>query len=242
MEPPITGDSVIDGTYRILIVEDNPDTLRLIRDKLDLVGFEVLTALSGQEGLDVISRHGLPHLAIVDILMPGINGFEFSRQVQEFCDLPIIFLTAIDEEETVIEGIERFAEDYIIKPFSPRELVARIRRVLRRIGDFGYTLQRLTKVDERLSVDFVQQQAVIDNEKVPLTPRETKLLYILMRNAGRTITTDFLLRRLWALDDVSEPTLRVHVHRLRHKIEADPNTPHYIITERGMGYTFPLYR
>ena len=224
---------------RILVVDDDPAILRLVGDKLDRAGFEVMTAKSGQDALNVIGRAGLPHLAIVDINMPGMDGFEFCRTVQEFSDLPAIMLTAVDEEETVIRGIEYYAEDYVTKPFSPRELVARVRRVLRRIGDFGYTLTAQTHIDERLAIDFAQQQAVVDGQPVPLTPTETKILYILIRNAGQIVTTDFLLRRLWPRQEVFEDTLRVHISRLRKKIEARPGQPHYIITERGLGYHFP---
>jgi DNA-binding response OmpR family regulator len=222
----------------ILVVDDDPKIRRLVELKLDHAGFEVCTAASGQEALDIIARHGLPHLAIVDIMMPGMNGFEFCEAVQEFSDLPVVMLTAVDDEDVVIQGIERFAEDYIIKPFSPRELLARVQRVLRRIGDFAYTLEPVTQVDDRLGVDFAHQQAVVDGQSIDLTPTETKILYILMRNAGRTVTTDFLLRRLWPLEEVFEDTLRVHVHRLRQKIEANPSKPRYVVTERGLGYRF----
>ncbi len=224
---------------RVLVVDDDPDILRLVRDKLDRAGFEVLTAASGQYALDVIDRDGLPHLAIVDINMPGIDGFEFCRIVQSYSDLPVIMLTAIDEEETIIQGIEHYAEDYVTKPFSPRELVARARRVLRRIGGFAYTLSPQIQVDENLTIDFAGQQAVIDGKQAPLTPTETKILYILMRNAGQTVTTDFLLRRLWPREEVFEDTLRVHISRLRKKIEANPGQPRYVATERGLGYSFP---
>lgn len=227
---------------RILVVDDDPEIVRLLSLRLDQAGYEVVTATSGQHALDVIQRSGLPHLAIVDIRMPGMDGFEFSRQVQQYSDLPIIFLTAVDEEETVIQGIERFAEDYVTKPFSPRELVARVQRVLRRMGDFAYTLAPITEVDEELAIDFVMQKAKARGQMVDLTPTETKLLYILIRNAGRTVTNDFLLRRLWPLDEVFEDTLRVHVHRLRHKIEPTPSQPRYVLTERGIGYKFPAYR
>jgi DNA-binding response OmpR family regulator len=219
-------------------VDDDPKVRRLVELKLDHAGFEVRTAASGKEALDIIAQYGLPHLAIVDIMMPGLNGFEFCEAVQEFSDLPVIMLTAVDDEDTVIRGIERFAEDYIIKPFSPRELLARVQRVLRRIGDFAYTIEPVTQVDGRLGVDFAHQRAVVDGQSVDLTPTETKILYILMRNAGRTVTTDFLLRRLWPLEEVFEDTLRVHVHRLRQKIEGNPRQPRYVVTERGLGYRF----
>jgi DNA-binding response OmpR family regulator len=224
---------------RILVVDDDPAILRLVKDKLDRAGFEVFTAASGQNALEVIGRQGLPHLAIVDINMPGMDGFAFCRAVQEFSDLPVIMLTAVDEEETVIQGIEYYAEDYVTKPFSPRELVARIRRVLRRIGGFAYTFEPQTQVDERLNIDFARQQALVDGKQVSLTPTEAKILYILMRNAGQTVTTDFLLRRLWPREEVFEDTLRVHISRLRKKIEAKPGQPEYILTERGLGYNFP---
>ena len=227
---------------QILVVDDDPAILRLVGDKLDREGFEVWTAASGQQALDVIDRRGLPHLAVVDITMPGMDGFEFCQRVQEFSDLPAIMLTAVDEEETVIQGIQYFAEDYVTKPFSPRELVARVQRVLRRIGDFAYALEPVIGVDDRLAVDFAHQRAVVGGEYVSLTPTETKLLYILMRNAGRVVTTDFLLRRLWPLEEVFEDTLRVHIYRLRQKIEALPGQPRYIVTERGLGYRFAATR
>lgn len=227
---------------RILVVDDDEAILRLVSDKLERAGFEVFTAASGQEGLAVIERRGLPHLAIVDINMPGMDGLEFCETVQQFIDLPVVMLTAVDEEETIIQSIERFAEDYVTKPFSPRELVARVGRVLRRIGDFDYTLDPQTRVDDRLEVDFAHQQAIVEGQTVALTPTETKLLYILMRNAGHTVTTDFLLRRLWPMEEVFEDTLRVHVYRLRRKIEADPGRPQYVLTERGLGYSFPVRR
>lgn len=225
---------------RILVVDDDPMIVRLVASKLELSGYEVLKAYSGQDALDVIDRKGLPHLALVDINMPGMDGFEFCRTVQQFADMPVILLTAMDQEETIIQGIEHFAEDYVTKPFSPRELVARVGRVLRRMGDYAYTLDPIVEVDDRLSVDFVHQKAIIQGEEISLTPTETKILFILMRNAGRSVTSDFLLRRIWPLDEVYEDTLRVHIHRLRHKIEENPSKPRYIVTERGIGYRFPL--
>ena len=229
------------GAYSILVIDDDPALLRMVAHKLDTEGFDVLSASSGQHALEIIDDTGLPHLAIVDLMMPGMDGFEFCRVVQRYSDLPVIMLTAIDREETVIQGLEHYAEDYVTKPFSPRELVARVRRVLRRIGNFAYTLNRQIPVDEHLAVIFVRQQAFVDKQPVSLTPIETKLLYILMRNAGSVTPSDFLLRRLWPLEEVFEDALRVHVHRLRHKIEINPSQPGYIVTERGQGYSFPRY-
>ena len=230
----------VDGNpYRILAVDDSAYILRLVEAALEGADFQITTALSGEEGLELIKRHGLPHLAIVDINMPlGMDGFEFCEKVLDFCDLPIIMLTAINEEGTIISAIDQYAEDYMTKPFNSGELVARVRRVLRRVGDFAYTLDPLTMVDERLQIDFAGQRAVIHGEDISLTPTETKLLYILMRNAGRTVTTDFILRRLWPLEAAFEDRLRVYVHRLRRKIEPPDSDPKYILSERGTGYTF----
>jgi DNA-binding response OmpR family regulator len=227
------------SSRRILAVEDDPDLLRLIRRELEGAGFDVWACPTAEEALESISRRGLPHLALVDILLPGMDGMAFARRLQEWSDVPIVMLTSVDEEETVVRAIESFAEDYIRKPFNPREMVARVERVCRRMGDFGYTLQPVIQVDSHLAVDFAHHRALADGRAVPLTATETKLLYVLMRSAGRVVATDFLLRRLWPSDEVFEDTLRVHVHRLRGKIEPEPSRPRYVLTERGTGYRFP---
>lgn len=183
-------------THRILVVDDNTYTLRIVRHTLEQAGYEVSTAVSGEEALKLINRHGLPHLAVVDLHMPGMSGFEFCREVHDFSDMPVIMLTAVGSEETIIEGLEEHAEDYIVKPFNPPELVARVQRVLRRIGDYSYTLDSTTRIDDRLTINFPKREALVDDEKVSLTPTEAKLLYILVRNAGRIVTTEFLLNRI----------------------------------------------
>ena len=226
------------GFRRILIVDDDPAILRLVESKFTPAGYQVFTARDGLDALAVIRRRGLPHLAIVDIGMPGMNGFQFCEAVQQFSDLPIVMLTANDQEETVVRGIEFYAEDYVTKPFSPRELLARVGRVLRRIGDFAYALEPIIEVDDHLAVDFAQQQVTLEGRLVRLSPTETKLLYLLMRNAGRTVSNDFLLRRLWPLKEVFEDALRVHIYRLRKKLEPTPASWRYVITERGVGYRF----
>ncbi|MFL7837647.1 MAG: response regulator transcription factor [Candidatus Promineifilaceae bacterium] len=223
---------------RILAVDDNTYTLRLVKHTLEQAGYQVSTAVSGEEAMTLIDRYGLPHLAVVDLHMPGMSGFEFCHAVHDFSDMPVIMLTAVGNEETVIEGLEKHAEDYIVKPFSGPELVARVSRVLRRMGDFSYTLDSTTIIDDRLAINFPSREAIIDGEPVPLTPTESKLLYILVRNAGRIVTTEFLLNRIWPLQEAQEDRLHVHVHRLRRKIEVDHNQPAYIVAERGTGYRF----
>jgi DNA-binding response OmpR family regulator len=202
-------------------------------------GFQVDTAESGESALKHIHENGLPNLAIVDINMPmGMDGFEFCEAVLEFSDLPIIMLTAVEESETIIQTIEQYAEDYITKPVGTGELVARVRRLLRSLGQFAYDLKQFTQIDNRLEINFATQIAKVNNEPVTLTPTETKLLYILMRSAGQLVYTDFLIKRLWPKEDAFEDRLRVYIHRLRNKIEEEPNNPRYIVSQRRKGYVF----
>ncbi len=226
------------AAHRVLVVDDEPDIVSVVRMTMESEGFEVYTAYSAQEAFDLIGRKGLPHLAILDIMMPGTDGITLARKLQKFSDLPVIMLTAIDEEATVVKTIEEVAEDYVTKPFKPKELAARVKRVIRRMGDFAFRLETLTVIDDRLAVDFAAKKVLINEEPVSLTPTETKILHILIRSARRTVTTDYLLARLWPLDEVFEDTLRVHVHRLRQKIEPNASKPHYLITQRGVGYSF----
>ena len=226
------------SALRILCVDDDPDILYLLRRTFGEAGFEVATCGSGEAALRWIERNGLPHLAVVDIRMPDLDGIGLCRRIHAFSDLPVILLTSVDEEPTVVQALDTVAEDYVTKPFRPAELVARVRRVLRRIGDFSFVLAAETPVDDRLAVDFVRQVAKVEGHAVPLTPTETKILHILMRSAPRTVETGYLLRRVWPLEEVFEDTLRVHVHRVRQKIEPDPARPRYVLTHRGQGYSF----
>jgi DNA-binding response OmpR family regulator len=229
---------------KVLVVDDNSYTLRIVRHTLQTAGYDVHTAASGETALSHIAERGLPHLAIVDLHMPpGMSGFEFCRSVHQYSDLPIIMLTAVDDKDTVLEGLEKHAEDYIVKPFSPGELVARVRRLMQRMGEFAYPLASPTYVDERLQIDFPQRCAVVDGQLISLTPTETKLLYLLMRDAGETVTTEYILRRLWPGEAAFEDRLHVHLHRLRRKIESkdEENYEPYILSERGTGYIFQQY-
>ncbi|HEX4956185.1 MAG TPA: response regulator transcription factor [Thermoanaerobaculia bacterium] len=226
------------AAQRILCVDDDPDILQVVRLTLENEGFLVATAASGPAALEWIRKNGLPHLAVVDLMMPGMTGLELCQEINRSCDLPFIFLSAVDDEPTVIRAIDTVAEDYVVKPFRPLELAARVRRVLRRLGDFSFTLAPVTTIDANLAIDFAHQEALVQGRRVTLTPIETKILHILMRSARRTVRSDFLLRRVWPLEEVYEDTLRVHVHRLRHKIEPEPGQPRYLITQRGAGYSF----
>lgn len=229
----------------LLLVDDDKIILEIISHALQEEGYKTWTAVSGKEALRCIQKNGLPHLAIVDINMPGMNGFELGRRIHRFADLPIILLSSEDEEEIVVRGLKQFAEDYIIKPTTGplrlKELASRIERVLRRIGDFAYTLDPVITVDEHLRVDLGHRRVFRDGRETSLTPTESKLLYILMRYAGRTVSTSFLLRRMWPLEDVFEDRLHTIVYRLRRKIERDPRNAVYVVSDWGNGYTFPLH-
>jgi len=233
------GDSPIKAK-RILIAEDDEEIRRLLMVKLKREGFEVVAAPSGQHALDLIDQYGLPHLAIVDINMPIMGGLEFCERIKRFSDVPIIILTAVDESKTIIAAIEQFAEDYIIKPFILGELVARIQRVLKRLGDFDYTLDAVIQVNSFLAVDFSHQLAIVDGQSIPLTPTETKLLHIFLTKVGRVIPAQFLLERVWPHEEIYEEALRVHISRLRQKIEGQHKEHKFILTERGRGYRFIL--
>lgn len=226
------------GSHRILVVDDDQDIVMTVQVTLELEGFEVMTAYSARQAEEVIRKRGLPHLAIVDIMMPDTDGIELCRNVQKYCDLPVIMLTAVDDEDIKVSTINEVAEDYVNKPFHPPELVARVKRIIRRIGSFAFRLEPQTKIDDYLTIDFAEKRAIAGGKVQALTPIETKLLHILIGNARRTVRTDYLLGRVWPLDEVFEDTLRVHIHRLRHKIEPDASQPRYLMTQRGTGYSF----
>ena len=225
---------------KVLTIDDDPVVREVTATSLELAGYEVWAAETGEQALGYLEERGLPHLAIVDIMLPGINGPELCQKIQEFSDLPVIMLTSVDDHRTKVDTLLKVAEDYIVKPFEPAELVARVNRLMQRLGGFSYPLGAQVQVDQRLGVDFAHQLAFINESPVELTPTETKLLYILMRNAGSTLLTNFLLRRMWPLEEIFEDALRTHVYRLRQKIEESPRKPRYVLTRRGVGYSFPV--
>ena len=224
----------------ILVVDDSVEALDILQRTLEKVGYCVWTAVSAEKALKQVTSRGLPQLALIDLHMPpGMDGFELCERLNQFCDLPVIMLTAVDEADTVVRAIQQFAEDYVVKPFSPSELVARIRRVLGRVGKFPYDASSPLRVDSRLSIDFPARMLIIKGGVTSsLTPTEARLLYILMRNSGETVETDFLLRRMWPREITYEDRLHVYVHRLRNKLKEVDGNHQYVISERGVGYRF----
>tara|TARA_Y100001968_G_scaffold95298_1_gene85587 strand:+ start:17 stop:763 length:747 start_codon:yes stop_codon:yes gene_type:complete len=223
---------------KILVVDDEQRMIHFIRMNLDLEGFSVHEAYDGKDALNQI-RKVMPDLVILDVMMPKMDGFETLSMLRENSNVPVIMLTARGDEDDRVRGLELGADDYVTKPFSPRELVSRVRAVLRRIeppeGAGGQPIQ----VDERLLIDFDRHEIFVDGELVKLRPTEYRLLYHLVQNAGWVVSHDQLLAKVWGYEYQSETHyLRLYVNYLREKLENDPRYPKYILTERGVGYRF----
>lgn len=228
---------------RVLVVDDEPRMIGFIRMNLELEGFQVIEATDGIRALEAI-RTQLPDIVLLDVMMPNLDGFETLRMLREFSNLPVIMLTAKGEEDDKVKGLELGADDYITKPFSPRELSSRIRAVLRRAESAATTPERaILKIDDRLSVDFNRRAVIVNGELIKLRPTEFRLLYHLIENAGWTVTHEQILAKVWGYEYRDETHyVRLYVNYLREKIEEDPAHPKYILTERGVGYRFVDFR
>lgn len=224
---------------RILVVDDEPRIIGFIRMNLELEGHQVIEAHSGLEALESV-RTKLPDIVLLDVMMPELDGFETLRMLREFSNIPVIMLTAKGEENDRVYGLELGADDYITKPFGPRELSSRIKAVLRRANmPSSSPEEAVLKIDDRLSVDFNRREVIVNGESVKLRPTEYRLLYHLIENAGWTVPHDQLLAKVWGYEYRDEAHyVRLYVNYLREKIEEDPSHPKYILTERGVGYRF----
>lgn len=227
---------------RILVVDDEERMVHFIRLNLEHDGFQVIEAFRGSQALDRL-RSGLPDLVLLDVMMPDIDGFEVLRTIREITTVPVIMLTAKGEEDDRIRGLELGADDYITKPFSPRELVSRVKAVLRRTEMSSPGTQELIEVDDRLKIDFNRREVWVEGELVQLRPTEYRLLYHLVQNAGWVLTHDQILTKVWGYEYQDEPHyVRLYINYLRKKLEKDPANPEYILTERGVGYRFVDFR
>ena len=225
----------------ILVVDDEKRMVRFIRLNLEQDGFQVVSAYNGTQALDQV-RTALPNLVLLDVMMPDIDGFQVLKKIREASSVPVIMLTAKGEEDDRVRGLELGADDYVTKPFSPRELVSRVKAVLRRTESFGDD-KNVIEVDDWLKLDFNRREIWVDGKLVQLRPTEYRLLYHLVQNAGWVVTHDQLLTKVWGYEYQDEPHyVRLYINYLRKKIEKDPANPEYILTERGVGYRFVDYR
>ena len=222
----------------ILIVEDDKKTASLVAIYLEREGFKTLIAHDGRRGVELAKRHS-PGFVILDLMLPKLDGWEVCRQLRQFSDVPIIMLTAREEEVDRISGLTLGADDYVVKPFSPRELVARVKAILRRGHLFSIRDKRVLSREE-LVLDLEKRKVTLKGRSVQLTPHEYALLQALMAAPGRIFTRDELLNHLYPAGEaiVIERVIDVHIGKLRQKIEDDPSTPRYILTARGIGYHF----
>ncbi|MEX2137339.1 MAG: response regulator transcription factor [Chloroflexota bacterium] len=217
----------------LLLVDDDPTLLSVLARRMAREGYEVLTAPSGAQALTQLEQRW-PSLLIVDLMMPGMDGFELCARVKRIADLPIIVLSAVDASEAKVRALEDYAEDYITKPFDPDELVARVQRVLRRSAT-GHSQVVLDGGD--LQIDLTGRRVTRPGGSFPLTPTEVRLLHVMIAQMDRTVPTDTILNRVWAESDGADPSyVWVTIRRLRRKVEADPDRPRFLVTERGVGY------
>lgn len=224
---------------RILVVDDEPRFVRLVEANLQTEGFEVLKAANGQEalGLTVAEK---PDLILLDVMMPEMDGFQALERIRGFSTVPIIMLTAKGDEEHKVRGLNLGADDYVVKPFSANELIARVQAVLRRAlrptSDFSEPM--FTRGD--LSINFARAEVTANGQPVSLSATEYRLLLQFARSAGKTLTAEDLLRNVWGPEYSEEKEiLWVSISRLRQKLEKDPKTPLLIVTLSGEGYMMP---
>ena len=224
---------------RVLVVDDEPDVIKVIATsfRMQQSAWEGIGAEDGPEALEWIER-ARPSVVLLDVGLPEMNGFEVLEAIRRFSDVPVIMLTVQDDELSKVRGLELGADDYVTKPFSHLELLARVRAVLRRAQTLPSTHER-PFVSGDIRVDFVRREAIVRGQPVALTGTEYRLLYHLVRNAGQVLTHETLLARVWGREYTDEISyLKSYINRLRAKLEQDPHHPRYIMTEYGMGYWF----
>jgi two-component system alkaline phosphatase synthesis response regulator PhoP len=222
--------------HRVLIVDDEDSIVKLVEYNLTQAGYEVLTADNGVNALETV-RAERPDLIILDLMLPGLGGMDVCQRLRrEGFTIPIIMLTAKDDEVDRILGLEMGADDYVTKPFSPRELVARVKAVLRRSGDEPVLAEGVYSCGE-ISIDTNKYEVTVRGQQIDLTPREFELLQYLAKNMGRVLSRDHLLDKVWGYEFAGDTRIvDVHISHLRDKLEKEPKNPEYIKTVRGVGY------
>jgi two-component system, OmpR family, KDP operon response regulator KdpE len=224
---------------KILVVDDEPDVIKVITMSLSMrqPAWEVVGAQDGQEALDRVETEH-PDVVLLDVGLPEMSGFEVLKAIRLFSDVPVIMLTVKDDELSKVQGLELGADDYVTKPFSHLELLARVRAVLRRAEALPLTHER-PFVSGDIRIDFSRREVTVRGQPVTLTSTEYRLLYHLVRNAGQIMTHETLLARVWGREYTNEISyLKSYINRLRSKLEQDPHHPEYIMTEHTVGYWF----
>ena len=226
---------------RVLVIDDDPNVAEVVAAYLEREGCIVEVRSDGEAGLQAALADP-PDLVVLDLMLPGLDGLEVCRRLQALAPVPVVMLTAKGDETDRIIGLELGADDYVSKPFSPRELVARIKAVLRRAELPPPSPRREIVVDDRLRLDFERREVLVDGQQVQLRPTEFRLLYHLATNPGAVLSHETLLSRVWGPEyrDAGH-YLRLYINYLRQKIEPDPANPVYILTARGVGYRFVDY-
>ncbi|MGZ3610234.1 MAG: response regulator transcription factor [Ktedonobacteraceae bacterium] len=224
----------------ILAADDDPQLLRLITRNLQLEGYDVLAASDGQQALELIENNA-PDLVLLDVMMPRMDGFTVCYRVREFSSVPIIIITARGQDQDKVRGLDLGADDYLTKPFSVDELLARVRAVIRRsqftAREFTQGL-RATTATGSLVIDYSQHIVTLHGREILLTPTEYRIIAYLAQNVGRVVTQDLLLEHVWGQEYLGEShMLQVNINRLRRKLEIDATQPHYILTKVGVGYS-----
>jgi len=225
---------------RILAIDDDHLLLQLIQRSLESAGYEVSIARDGQSGLQQF-HESQPHLVILDVMMPHMDGWEACRRIREVSTAPVIMLTALGSHQDIVRGLNMGADDYLVKPFHPEELLARVEAVLRRLRmpPPSSDTSPLRFGGGQLIIDPGNRQVMVHSEAVDLTPTEYDLLLFMAKRAGRILSTDVIFDNVWPYDaDASPDSVKWYIWRLRNKIENDPRNPRYILTERGIGYRF----
>lgn len=223
---------------RVLVVDDEADIRSVVELYLRREGFEVETAADGEAAINaVMSRQ--PDLIVLDLMMPKMSGYEVTRAVREQFNIPIIMLTSREEESDKIVGLEMGADDYVTKPFSPRELAARVKAVLRRGGPSDESKKPAVISSGAMQIDPTTRLVTLGEREIELTVKEFDLLMLMAKNPGQVFSRDEILNKVWGYDFYGDTsTVTVHIRRLREKIEADPANPEYVLTVWGVGYKF----
>lgn len=224
-------------THKILVIDDDDNTLWLVSALLQHQGYEVLKTPSPLEGLKM-AKDQKPDLVLLDVMMPEMDGWEVCRRLREFSEIPILFITAKTAIKDVVKGLEIGGDDYVVKPFDNRELIARVKAHLRR-GKDSRNVEELSFGNGDLHINFLTREVTVRGQLVELTPKEFSLLSLLAQNAGRVLTRGELIAQAWGPEyGESNDSLKLYIHYLRKKIERNPARPDFILTSRGVGYRF----